>query len=95
MSQAPIPLSELEAEIVMLTDGEDKERAILMLCPKCLDHYIHIPYADEQKRLRDMGPVWKRVSGTTLGDFTFTPSYHLPSSCGLHGWVRDGAWIGC
>lgn len=82
-------LSEQNAQL-MKRDGND---AILMLCPlpDCT-HSIVIPFSETGED--DMhGPVWKRVSGATVEDLTLAPSYHLPTSCGLHGWVRDGAWV--
>ena len=95
------PLSDFEAELMTHTAG-DKSRcpSILMLCPKCIlddsvhTHSIIIPYSPNGGQNSD-GPIWKVVSGSGLADFTFAPSYYLPTSCGLHGWVRNGHWVDC
>lgn len=85
-------LSEFEAEVINRMGG----KAILMLCPNAdCNHSIVIPFADQRGKDPEGGPVWKRDSGSTVDNMTLSPSYHLPTSCGLHGWVRNGEWVDC
>ncbi len=91
-------LSEFEASIDQWKIDGIKVRCIMMHCPlPGCDHDIRIPFSKSAVALPDGRPVWKHEAGATVEDITLSPSYHLMKSdgyCGLHGFVRNGNWIG-
>lgn len=91
-----IPLKDLDAEIrnIRYQGSEERVLTLWFKCPKpgC-KHLCQVPFGESLFDLPDGRPAWKRVSGSTIEDLTLHPSYHLPNEpCGLHGWIRDGAW---
>jgi len=93
-----IALTEFDARFGTFTDGGLKVQSILMKCPRpeC-GHWITIPFSDTGGNTPGGRPIWKKTGGSTLENITLAPSYYLPTAkggCGLHGFVRNGCWVG-
>lgn len=58
------------------------------------------PPASTGERIPDYYPRWA-LAAVGAHDLIardplhLEPSVHWPGCCGLHGWVREGAWVSC
>jgi hypothetical protein len=86
----PVPLSELDAKLVPVTD--DEVRYLRFTCPLHGDHDVKIAYWDKATKRVGNRLVHQRVDGPeTIDGLTLIPGISI-AKCGLRGSVRDGRW---
>lgn len=93
-------LRELEGEIRTVKNADGSSVPwVWFNCPVCGEHLVGVPFSEDGQRVAygtGTSISWKREAGSTIDDLTLSPSILTRSgSCEVHGYVRDGHWVGC